>query len=34
MKSFLGKSTISEFHKALGQTLNYRYILKKSVYIS
>jgi hypothetical protein len=30
IKSFLGKSTISEFHRALGQTLNYRYILKKS----
>ncbi len=30
IKSFLGKSTISEFHKALGQTLNYRYILKKA----
>jgi hypothetical protein len=29
IKSFLGKSAISEFHTALGQTLNYRSILRK-----
>ncbi|AFZ26780.1 XisH protein [Cylindrospermum stagnale PCC 7417] len=29
IKSFLGKSAISEFHTALGQTLNYRFILRK-----
>ncbi len=29
IKSFLVKSAISEFHTALGQTLNYRYILRK-----
>ncbi|MCC5669775.1 XisH family protein [Nostoc sp. CHAB 5784] len=32
IKSFLGKSTISEFHTALGQTLNYRSILRKQQY--
>ena len=29
IKSFLGKSAISEFHTALGQTLNYRSVLRK-----
>lgn len=29
IKSFLGSSPISEFHTALGQTLNYRTILRK-----
>lgn len=29
IKSFLGKSAISEFHTALGKTLNYRSILRK-----
>ena len=29
VKSFLGKSDISEFHTALGQTLNYRSVLRK-----
>jgi hypothetical protein len=29
IKSFLEKSAISEFHTALGQTLNYRSILRK-----
>ncbi|OYE03920.1 XisH family protein [Nostoc sp. 'Peltigera membranacea cyanobiont' 232] len=29
VKSFLGKSEISEFHTALGQTLNYRSVLRK-----
>ncbi|PPJ64743.1 hypothetical protein CUN59_03375 [Cuspidothrix issatschenkoi CHARLIE-1] len=29
IKSFLGDSTISEFHQALGQLLNYRLILRR-----
>lgn len=29
IKSFLGDSTITEFHQALGQLLNYRLILKR-----
>ncbi|HLP92249.1 MAG TPA: element excision factor XisH family protein [Nostocaceae cyanobacterium] len=29
VKSFLGDSTISEFHHALGQLLNYRLILRR-----
>ncbi|MDJ1171140.1 XisH family protein [Roseofilum sp. BLCC_M154] len=29
VKSFLGKSEVSEFHTALGQTLNYRSALRK-----
>ena len=30
VKSFLGPSTLSEFHTALGQCLNYRYALEDS----
>lgn len=29
IKSFLGTSTISEFHTAIGQYINYRYALEK-----
>ena len=29
IKSFLGPSDVSEFHTALGQTLNYRSVLRK-----
>lgn len=29
IKSFLGPSEVSEFHTALGQTLNYRSVLRK-----
>ena len=29
IKSFLGRSNISEFHTALGQTLNYKLALRK-----
>ncbi|MDB9482360.1 element excision factor XisH family protein, partial [Dolichospermum circinale CS-537/05] len=29
IKSFLGDSTISDFHQALGQLLNYRLILRR-----
>ena len=29
MKSFIGASEVTEFHLALGQTLNYRLALKK-----
>jgi hypothetical protein len=28
VKSFIGTSTISEFHTALGQLINYRYALE------
>jgi hypothetical protein len=29
VKSFLGQSEVTEFHTALGQTLNYRTVLRK-----
>lgn len=29
MKSFLAQSTISEFHTALGQFINYRFVLSQ-----
>ena len=33
VKSFLGQSEVTEFHTALGQTLNYRTVLRKKLLI-